>query len=182
MSNIGKNPIQIPSGVKIIKEGSRTEVSGPKGTLIKELPSNITVTLEGEEALVKRSSELKVDKQAHGLVRSILANMVQGVTEGYEKRLKFVGVGYRAQVQGKKLELNVGYSHPIEVEAPEGIDFKVDKNIIIVSGIDKELIGKVAAKIRDIRKPEPYKGKGIMYEDEAIRRKAGKSFKAGEGS
>lgn len=162
MSNIGKNPIQILDGVKINKEGNAVEVVGSQGMLKREFPVNISIEIEDKQVIVKRPSDSRADKEAHGLVRSLLANMIIGVTDGFEKRLKFVGVGYRAETQGKKLELNVGYSHSVEIDAPEGIDIKVEKNIIIVSGIDKELVGRVAARIRDVRKPEPYKGKGII--------------------
>ena len=179
MSNIGKNPIQIPEQVKINLTDNFIEVTGQKGTLKRDLPKEIKVSIDNNQILVKRNSDERRAKEFHGLIRTLIANMIEGVSEGFNKRLKYVGVGYRAQVQGKELELNVGYSHPVKITAPDGIEFSMDKNIIVVSGINKELVGKVASDIRAVRKPEPYKGKGIMYEGEKIRRKAGKSFKAG---
>ncbi len=179
MSNIGKNPIQIPDQVKINLADSLIEVTGPKGTLKRDIPKEIKVSIDKNQISVKRNSDERRTKEFHGLIRTLISNMIEGVSEGFNKRLKYVGVGYRAQVQGKELELNVGYSHPVKIIAPAGIEFSMDKNIIVVSGINKELVGKVASDIRAVRKPEPYKGKGIMYEDEKIRRKAGKSFKAG---
>jgi len=179
MSNIGKNPIQIPDQVKINLADNLIEVTGPKGTLKRDIPKEIKVSIDNNQILVKRNSDERRAKEFHGLIRTLISNMIEGVSEGFSKRLKYVGVGYRAQLQGKELELNVGYSHPVKIVAPDGIELSMDKNIIVVSGINKELVGKVASDIRAVRKPEPYKGKGIMYEDEKIRRKAGKSFKAG---
>lgn len=181
MSNIGRNPIEIPGGAKTEIKDSKISVTGPLGTMEIEIPKTIELVQEDEKMIVRRKNDSKKARQFHGLTRALIANMLTGVTKGFEKRLKYVGVGYRAAVEGKKLILNIGFSHPVEIEAPEGIEFKLDKNIIVVSGISKDQVGKVAAEIRDIRKPEPYKGKGIMYENEKIRRKAGKSFKAGEG-
>lgn len=181
MSNIGKIPIKISEGVSVDLSQDKIKVKGPKGELQRVIPQEIGIEVKDGEMNVIRKSESQKSRELHGLIRTLLFNMIMGVSEGFEKRLKMVGVGYKSQAEGtKKLTISVGYSHPVEIEAPEGIDFKVEKNtIIIVSGIDKELVGRLAAKIRDIRKPEPYKGKGIMYEGEKIRRKAGKALKAG---
>lgn len=174
MSRIGKQPIQIPENVevKIIQDGIK--VKGPKGELNQSIPSQIEVALKEKELVVTPRQKTKETPALWGLFRSLIFNMVQGVSQGFEKKLEIEGVGYRASLQGNKLVLNLGFSHPIEIEAPEGIEFKVDKNIITVSGIDKQLVGQMAAKIRAQRKPEPYKGKGIHYLGEVIRRKAGK--------
>ena len=174
MSRIGKQPIQIPENVevKIIQDGIK--VKGPKGELNQSIPSQIEVVLNEKELVVTPRQKTKETPALWGLFRSLIFNMVQGVSQGFEKKLEIEGVGYRASLQGNKLVLNLGFSHPIEIEAPERIEFKVDKNIITVSGIDKQLVGQMAAKIRAQRKPEPYKGKGIHYLGEVIRRKAGK--------
>ena len=152
-------------------------VKGPKGTLERTLPSEMDIKLEGDEIIVTRPNDLKKMKSLHGLTRTLINNMVVGVTTGYEKKLEVNGVGYRAAKQGNKLGLSLGYSHPVEMEDPDGIETKVDGNKIIVSGISKEKVGQFAAEIRDKRRPEPYKGKGIKYVDEVIRRKVGKTGK-----
>ncbi|MCR5800862.1 MAG: 50S ribosomal protein L6 [Lachnospiraceae bacterium] len=179
MSRIGRMPIAVPAGVTVsIAENNKVTVKGPKGTLERVFPSEMEIKLEGTEITVTRPNDLKKMKSLHGLTRTLLHNMVVGVTEGYEKKLEVNGVGYRAAKQGKKLTLNLGYSHPVEMEDPEGIETSVDgQNLIIVKGIDKEKVGQFAAEIRDKRRPEPYKGKGIKYVDETIRRKVGKTGK-----
>ena len=179
MSRIGRMPIAIPAGVTVdIAENNQVTVKGPKGTLERVLPAEMTITKEGEEVKVTRPNDLKKMKSLHGLTRTLINNMIIGVTEGYEKRLEVNGVGYRAAKQGKKLTLSLGYSHPVEMEDPEGIEVTVDgQNLIIVKGIDKEKVGQYAAEIREKRAPEPYKGKGIKYVDEVIRRKVGKTGK-----
>ena len=178
MSRVGRMPIAIPAGVTVdIAENNRVTVKGPKGTLEKLLPKEMELVKEGETVEVKRPNDLKKMKSLHGLTRSLLANMVKGVLDGYEKKLEVNGVGYRVAKQGKKLVLNLGFSHPVEIEDPEGIESKVEGNVITVSGIDKEKVGQFAAIIRDKKRPEPYKGKGIKYVDETIRRKVGKAGK-----
>ena len=178
MSRIGRLPVAIPAGVTVeVAENNVVTVKGPKGTLTKELPVEMEIKVEGEEVIVTRPSDLKKMKSLHGLTRTLINNMVVGVTNGYTKELEVNGVGYRASKAGKVLTLNLGYSHPVEMEDPEGLESKVDGNKIIVSGIDKEKVGQYAAEIRDKRRPEPYKGKGIKYADEVIRRKVGKTGK-----
>ena len=179
MSRIGKMPIAIPAGVTVeIAENNKVTVKGPKGTLERVLPSEMDIKMEGSEIVVSRPNDLKKMKSLHGLTRTLINNMVIGVTEGYEKKLEVNGVGYRAQKQGKKLVLSLGYSHPVEMEDPEGLETVLDgQNIIVVKGIDKEKFGQYAAEIRAKRAPEPYKGKGIKYADEVIRRKVGKTGK-----
>ena len=179
MSRIGKMPIAVPAGVTVsIAENNKVTVKGPKGTLERVLPSEMEIKQEGAEITVSRPNDLKRMKSLHGLTRTLLNNMVVGVTNGYEKKLEVNGVGYRAQKQGKKLVLSLGYSHPVEMDDPEGIETVVEgQNLIIVKGIDKEKVGQFAAEIRDKRRPEPYKGKGIKYIDETIRRKFGKTGK-----
>ena len=179
MSRIGKMPIAIPAGVTVeIAENNKVTVKGPKGTLERVLPSEMDIKMEGSEIVVSRPNDLKKMKSLHGLTRTLINNMVIGVTEGYEKKLEVNGVGYRAQKQGKKLVLSLGYSHPVEMEDPEGLETVLDgQNIIVVKGIDKEKVGQYAAEIRAKRAPEPYKGKGIKYADEVIRRKVGKNGK-----
>ena len=179
MSRIGKMPIAIPAGVTVeIAENNKVTVKGPKGTLERVLPSEMDIKMEGSEIVVSRPNDLKKMKSLHGLTRTLINNMVIGVTEGYEKKLEVTGVGYRAQKQGKKLVLSLGYSHPVEMEDPEGLETVLDgQNIIVVKGIDKEKVGQYAAEIRAKRAPEPYKGKGIKYADEVIRRKVGKTGK-----
>ena len=178
MSRIVRMPIAIPAGVTVeVAENNKVTVKGPKGTLERVLPSEMEIKVEGNEVIVSRPNDLKKMKSLHGLTRTLINNMVVGVTAGYEKKLEVNGVGYRAAKAGKKLTLSLGYSHPVEMEDPEGLESKVDGNKIIVSGIDKEKVGQYAAEIRDKRKPEPYKGKGIKYADEVIRRKVGKTGK-----
>jgi len=179
MSRVGKSPIPIPSGVEVSIDGPRVSVKGPKGELAHEAPPSITVTREGDELVVTRPDDERDNRALHGLTRSLVNNMVVGVSEGYSRELEIVGVGYRATAQGPaRLELQVGFSHPVHFEAPEGISFEVPTPTrITVRGCDKQLVGQVAANIRKIRKPEPYKGKGIRYADERVQRKAGKSAK-----
>ena len=178
MSRIGRMPIAIPAGVTVdIAENNKVTVKGPKGTLERVLPNEMEIKFEGAEVVVSRPNDLKKMKSLHGLTRTLINNMVVGVTEGYAKKLEVNGVGYRAAKAGKKLTLSLGYSHPVEMEDPEGIETVVEGNIITVKGIDKEKVGQFAAEIRDKRRPEPYKGKGIKYADETIRRKVGKTGK-----
>ena len=178
MSRIGRMPVVIPAGVTVdIAEGNKVTVKGAKGTLVRELPVEMEIKIEDGHVVVTRPNDLKKMKSLHGLTRTLIHNMVVGVSEGYEKVLEVNGVGYRAQKQGKKLVLSLGYSHPVEMEDPEGIETTVDGNKIVVKGIDKEKVGQYAAEIRDKRRPEPYKGKGIKYADEVIRRKVGKTGK-----
>ena len=178
MSRIGRLPVVVPAGVEVtIAENNEVTVKGPKGTLEKALPREMDIKLEDGHVVVTRPSDLKKMKPLHGLTRTLIQNMVTGVSEGYEKVLEVNGVGYRAAKQGKKLVLSLGYSHPVEMEDPEGLESAVDGNKIIVKGIDKERVGQYAAEIRDKRRPEPYKGKGIKYADEVIRRKVGKTGK-----
>ena len=176
MSRIGKLPVAIPAGVEVkLEEGNVITVKGPKGTLTRKLVDDLDIKVEGSEVIVTRPSDLKRYKSLHGLTRTLIFNMVEGVTNGYTKELEINGVGYRAAKAGKKLTLTLGYSHPVEMEDPEGIETKVDGNKITVSGIDKEKVGQFAAEIRTKRPPEPYKGKGIKYTTETIRRKVGKT-------
>ena len=179
MSRIGKMPIAIPAGVTVsIAENNKVTVKGPKGTLERGLPAEMEIKQEGAEITVSRPNDLKKMRSLHGLTRTLISNMVTGVTDGFEKKLEVNGVGYRAAKQGKKLTLTLGYSHPVEMEDPEGIETVVEgQNLIIVKGCDKEKVGQFAAEIRDKRRPEPYKGKGIKYADETIRRKVGKTGK-----
>ncbi|HEY9601457.1 MAG TPA: 50S ribosomal protein L6 [Allocoleopsis sp.] len=181
MSRIGKRPIPIPNKVTVTIEGQHVAVKGPKGELNRVLPEQVSVEQEGETLQVLRRDESRVARQRHGLSRTLVANMVEGVSKGFEKRLQISGVGYRAQVQGRNLILNVGYSKPVEIVPPDGIQVAVENNTnVIVSGINKEAVGNTAAKIRAVRPPEPYKGKGIAYAGEVIRRKAGKAGKTGK--
>ena len=179
MSRIGRMPIAIPAGVTVtIAENNKVTVKGPKGTLERVLPAEMSIKEEDGQIIVTRPSDLKKMKSLHGLTRTLINNMIVGVTAGYEKKLEINGVGYRAQKQGKKLVLSLGYSHPVEMEDPEGLESTMEgQNGIIVKGIDKEKVGQYAAEIRDKRRPEPYKGKGIKYADEVIRRKVGKTGK-----
>ena len=178
MSRIGRHPVAVPAGVEVkIAENNVVTVKGPKGTLEKALPTEMSIKLEDGQVVVTRPNDLKKMKSLHGLTRTLIQNMVIGVSQGYEKALEVNGIGYRAQKQGKKLVLSLGYSHPVEMEDPEGLESTVDGNKIVVKGIDKEKVGQYAAEIRDKRRPEPYKGKGIKYADEVIRRKVGKTGK-----
>ncbi len=179
MSRIGRRPIALPAKVEIQIDGQHIAVKGPKGQLSRSLPPLITVRQDAQMLTVGRINDSRPARQLHGLCRTLVANMVDGVSKGFERRLELVGVGYRASIQGSKLVLNVGYSHPVEIPFPPGIQMAVEgNNIIVVSGMDKELVGNTAARIRAVRPPEPYKGKGIRYLGEQVRRKAGKSGKA----
>ena len=176
MSRIGRKPVVIPKSVSIRSADGNLFVKGPKGELSATVHPNVAVKVESEQAILSRSSDSKKDRALHGLWRALLQNMVLGVTEGYSRKLEIVGVGYRAELKGKKLQLQIGYSHPILFNPPDGIKIDVPtQTSIIISGMDKQLVGLVAAKIRSFRQPEPYKGKGIKYEGEYIRRKAGKA-------
>ncbi|MBD1372348.1 50S ribosomal protein L6 [Hazenella sp. IB182357] len=178
MSRIGKKPIAVPAGVEVKIEGSNVTVKGPKGTLSREFHSDIAIKLEENHVIVERPSDHRAHRSLHGTTASLIANMVEGVTNGYAKTLELVGVGYRAKQKGSGLELSLGYSHPVNIDAVEGITFEVPSTTqIIVRGIDKEIVGQEAAKIRAHREPEPYKGKGIRYSDERVRRKEGKTGK-----
>lgn len=178
MSRIGRKPIAVPSGVDVTLDNAVITVKGPKGTLTRELHKDMKVTVENNEITVVRPSDNKLHRSLHGTTRSVVSNMVSGVTEGFSKSLELVGVGYRASKSGDKIVLNVGYSHPVEITPEAGIEFEVPANTkIIVKGIDKERVGAYAAKIRSVREPEPYKGKGIKYEGERIIRKEGKAGK-----
>jgi large subunit ribosomal protein L6 len=179
MSRVGKIPVEIPAGVKISKDHSIIKVEGPKGKLSMDVPTGIDVVLGDKTAEVKRPSDGRRERSYHGLVRTLLANMVKGVSSGFERSLEISGVGYRAEVASKTLKLVIGFSAPVEYAIPDGVQIKVDKQVnIAVSGIDKQLVGRVAAEIRSLKKPEPYKGKGIKYAGEQIRRKVGKSVGA----
>lgn len=179
MSRIGRQPVEVPSGVEIKITGSRVRIKGPKGELVYAFSPDMKITQEEGEILVNRPSDSRNMRALHGTTRAIISNMIEGVTEGFQKELQLVGVGYRANLQEKNLEINVGYSHPVIFEPPEGITFEVGEKSqqILINGIDKQVVGQVAADIRKIRPPEPYKGKGIRYKDEYIRRKAGKAGK-----
>ena len=179
MSRIGRLPIDIPAGVEVkIEEGNKVTVKGPKGTLEKCLPVEMTIKQEDNQVVVTRPNDLKKMKSLHGLTRSLIANMITGVSEGYEKKLEINGVGYRAQKKGKEITFNLGFSHPVVMTDPEGLESVLDgQNKITIKGIDKQKVGQYAAEIRELRKPEPYKGKGIKYADEVIRRKVGKTGK-----
>jgi large subunit ribosomal protein L6 len=179
MSRIGKTPIPVPSGVDVTISGVSVSVKGPKGQLSRDVPGGITVRQDGDVLVVERPDDERESRALHGLVRSLVNNMVVGVTEGFRKELDIVGVGYRAAANGKdKLDMSLGFSHPVVVQAPEGVEFVVPQPTRIeVHGIDKQLVGQVAADIRALRKPEPYKGKGVRYVDERVRRKAGKAGK-----
>lgn len=176
MSRIGKKPIEIPKGVSITKNGASVKVKGPKGELESKLHSNISIEIKDNEVIVTRPDDTKENKALHGLTRALIQNMVDGVVNTYTKTLDVIGVGYRAELRGKNLLLSIGYSHPVYFIPPDGVTIQTPAQTqIVVSGIDKQLVGLVAAKIRSIRKPEPYKGKGIKYSDEQIQRKAGKT-------
>jgi large subunit ribosomal protein L6 len=176
MSRIGKMPVKIPQGVEVTVEGNQVMVKGPKGSMSRKFHKDMVVKAENSEIIVERPSEDKSHRALHGLTRSLINNMVAGVVGGFEKRLVLEGVGYRAAKQGNKLVLTVGYSHPVEFDPPQGIEFEVPApNRILIKGIDKDLVGQIAANIRAVREPEPYKGKGIRYENEVVRRKEGKT-------
>lgn len=178
MSRIGKRPIPIPQKVTVSINGQHIAVKGPKGELSRTLPPEVEVVQEDTTLLVNRRNESRVARQLHGLCRTLVANMVEGVANGFQKRLEIQGVGYRAQVQGRNLVLNVGYSHQVHIEPPDGIQLAVENNTnVVVTGIDKEAVGNISARIRAVRPPEPYKGKGIRYSGEFVRRKAGKAGK-----
>lgn len=178
MSRIGKRPIPVPAKVSITIDGQDIQVKGPKGELSRTLPYGVLIVQDGDTLLVNRKDESRLARERHGLCRTLVANMVEGVSNGYQKRLEIQGIGYRAQVQGRNLNLSLGYSHPVVFEPPAGIEFVVENNTnVVVSGIDKELVGNIAASIRASRPPEPYKGKGVRYAGEQVRRKAGKSGK-----
>ena len=178
MSRIGKRPIPIPVKVTISIDGQHVSVKGPKGELTRTLPDEAILEQVGDTLIVRRRDDSRVARQRHGLCRTLVSNMVEGVSQGFQKRLEIQGVGYRAQVQGKTLTMSLGYSHPIQFNPPDGIQFAVESNTnVIVSGIDKEIVGNMAAQIRAARPPEPYKGKGVRYAGEAVRRKAGKAGK-----
>ena len=180
MSRIGRLPIAVPAGVSVAIDGRSITVDGPKGSLHRDLHPDMTVSLEDGTLVVTRPTEQKMHRQLHGLTRTLVANMVTGVSTGYRKGIEITGVGYRAQKVGEKLQLNLGYSHPIEIDPPAGISFEVENPTrLAVVGIDKELVGQVAARVRATRKPEPYKGKGVRYAGEVVRRKAGKAGKIG---
>ncbi len=175
MSRIGEKPIEVPAGVTVSVGPGRVSVNGPRGELSQDVSPRMEISQEDATLTVKRPTDRGPDRALHGLTRSLLANMVTGVTEGYEKRLEIQGVGYRARLQGRSLELSVGYSHPVAITAPEGIEFEVPQpTVVIVRGIDKQLVGEIAARIRRVRPPEPYKGKGIRYAGEHVQRKVGK--------
>ncbi len=183
MSRIGKQIIEIPSGVEVTLEGRNIKVKGSKGELSYEHEAPVSVIIEGNEITVKREDDMPHTRSLHGLTRALIQNMVTGVSEGFTKRLEIIGVGYRAQVSGQKVTLNLGFSHPIDYMVPEGVKAEMDqenKNIIVISGIDKQKVGQAAAKIRGYRPPEPYKGKGIRYEGEYVPRKVGKTAAKGE--
>ncbi len=181
MSRIGRKPVEIPAGVEVNIDGNTVTVKGPKGTLTQAVHPNMDVKVEGNEILVTRPNDNKENRSLHGLTRSLIANMVEGVTNGYSKTLEINGVGYRALKKGNDLELTIGYSHLVNMVTPEGLSIEVpDANKIVVSGCDKQKVGQFAAEIRKVRPPEPYKGKGIKYADEHIRRKEGKAGKGGK--
>jgi large subunit ribosomal protein L6 len=181
MSRIGRRPINVPAKVQVAVNGTLVVVKGPKGELSRDLPNNVIVSQEGEILQVNRKDDTRTSRQLHGLCRTLVANMVEGVSTGFQRRLEIQGVGYRAALQGKNLLLNMGYSHQVQIVPPEGIQFAVEGNTnVIVSGYDKEIVGNTAAKIRAVRPPEPYKGKGIRYAGEVVRRKAGKTGKSGK--
>jgi len=177
MSRVGKKPIDLPKGVEFNMSGTQCKVKGPKGELKRDLPGNMTIETDDGKVVVTRPSDARQDRALHGLTRALVNNMVVGVSEGFVKQLNIVGVGYKVELKGKNLLLHLGFSHSVDFPAPEGIEFEVDSkaNTIKVKGIDKEKVGQTSAEIRKLRPPEPYKGKGVMYADERIRRKAGKA-------
>ncbi|RMH39327.1 MAG: 50S ribosomal protein L6 [Deltaproteobacteria bacterium] len=175
MSRIGKLPIELPKGVTFEVADGVMRAKGPKGQLSKATHPRVSFEIDGNVVRVTRADDSRESRSVHGLMRALAANLVKGVSEGFERRLEINGVGYRAEVKGRQLVLQLGYSHPIEYDLPDGVDAKVDKNIVVLSGADKELLGKTAAKVRSFRPPEPYKGKGIKYVEETIQRKVGKA-------
>lgn len=175
MSRIGRKVIPLPKGVQLNVNGGKVQVKGPKGELGRALPEGVTVKVEGQEVKIERADNSRGNRSKHGMVRALVANMVKGVSDGFERKLEINGVGYRAEVAGQKLNMALGFSHPVSFDLPKGIAAKVDKNFVILSGIDREALGATAAKIREIRPPEPYKGKGIKYVEEVIQRKVGKT-------
>ena len=175
MSRVGRKIIGVPKGVTITVNKAGVGIKGPKGELKRDVPEGITVALSGAELTVTRGDDSGPSRAKHGMVRALLANMVKGVTDGFERKLEINGVGYRADVSGQKLNMALGFSHPVVFDLPKGVAAKVDKNVVILSGIDKEMLGETASKIRAIRPPEPYKGKGIKYVEETIKRKVGKT-------
>jgi large subunit ribosomal protein L6 len=180
VSRIGKQPVAVPSGVQVTIDGTLVTVQGPKGTLSQTVPADMRIAMDDGTLTVTRPTDGREHRSLHGLTRTLIANMVEGVTNGYEKRLEIVGVGYRAAMKGSDIEFALGFSHPVLFEAPEGIEFEVPAPTrVTVRGIDKQQVGQVAANIRKLRKPEPYKGKGIRYEGEYVRKKAGKAAKGG---
>lgn len=182
MSRIGKQPIEVPNTVEVKIEGEGLVVKGPKGTTTRRIPKEIQVKIKGSQLIVERKSNVKQVRALHGTYRALIQNMVQGVTEGWKKELEIVGTGYRAEGSDKEIILSIGFSHPVNIKAPEGIRFDIQKTEIKVEGIDKELVGQVAANIRKVRPPEPYKGKGIKYKNEVVLRKPGKAAKAAGAS
>lgn len=181
MSRIGRKPVAIPAGVTVTTSESRVLVKGPKGELSMMILPGITIAVDTAQATIGRSDDRNESRAKHGLTRALLANMVQGVTQGYAKKLEVIGVGYKAQIKGKNLQLHLGFSHPVDFVIPEGVAIGQDeknKNLLTISGIDRQLVGQVAAQIRELRPPEPYKGKGIRYSDEIVRRKVGKAAAA----
>lgn len=179
MSRLGKMPIEIPSGVEVKTDGQKIHVKGPKGTLSYPLTEGITVKVVDGQAIVEKNEKIELQKPTHGLYRSLLGSMIQGVSKGFEIKLSMVGVGYRAAVQGHNIDLQVGFSHPTQIKIPQGVNVTVDKSVtIIITGIDKQAVGQFAATVRAVKPPEPYKGKGIRYENEYVRKKAGKAAKA----
>ena len=177
MSRIGRAPIAIPSGVEVVVDGSTVTVKGAKGTLTRTMNSNITITKDGDTIVVTRPNDQKENRSLHGLTRTLIANMIEGVSNGYKKELEINGIGYRAEVKGNTLVMKIGFSHDVIMDAPEGVSVEVNGNKVTVSGADKQKVGQFAAEIREKRPPEPYKGKGIKYVDEYIRRKEGKAGK-----
>jgi large subunit ribosomal protein L6 len=175
MSRVGRKPVTVPKGVTITVKDGNVAVKGPKGELKRTVPGGVSVKVGGAEINVERADDSRENRAKHGMMRAMVANMVKGVSDGFERKLEINGVGYRAEVAGQKLNMALGFSHPVVFELPKGISAKVDKNIIILAGIDREMLGETASKIRDIRPPEPYKGKGIKYVEETIHRKVGKT-------
>jgi large subunit ribosomal protein L6 len=175
MSRIGKKPVPVPKGVTVNVSGGQIAVKGPKGELKRKVPAGVAVKLEGDKVLATRGDEGRINRAKHGLIRALVANMVKGVTTGFTRELEINGVGYKAEAKGKSVTFTLGYSHTIDFPLPQGIEAKVDKNRVILSGIDRELLGQTAAKVRGLRPPEPYKGKGVKYVEETIKRKVGKA-------